>query len=107
MSFPFSQVFFFGDSLTDTNVIGSALVTEIVENTDFDLIAPLIATSVLDELGFGPAGAVSNDVTYAVYAELLAGFELVNLANAGARLESRTRLPSRMTSICLFGSIHV
>ncbi|MEM8569364.1 MAG: SGNH/GDSL hydrolase family protein [Pseudomonadota bacterium] len=102
-----NQVFIFGDSLSDVDVIFSALVEALTAQILPGLIAGLgpdptpeqieaaaqqaallaeqAALAEAQALGFGPENAVTNEFTHAVYFEDLSGTEVVNLANAGAR----------------------
>ncbi len=47
--------------------------------------AQATALLLLEQQGFGPGLAVTNEFTHAVYAQDVAGFDVQNFANAGAR----------------------
>ena len=102
-----TQVFYFGDSLTDVGVIFDGLVDTLFQQILPALLAPLgpnptpeqvaLATAQaqflatqqaqaeLQVLGFGPENALSNEFTHATYTGEVSGGEIVNFANAGAR----------------------
>ncbi|MEM9436453.1 MAG: SGNH/GDSL hydrolase family protein [Pseudomonadota bacterium] len=107
MSTQGNQVFFFGDSLTDTGVIFGAAVDALTAQILAELIAALPvpptpeqlailqaqaaaaaqaqATVLVQALGFGPENAVTNEFTHAVYFGDVSGASVMNFANAGAR----------------------
>lgn len=107
MSTSGSQIFYFGDSLTDVGVIFGALVQSLEAQILPGLIAALgpnptqeqlllaqqqallLATqqakAETQALGFGPEDAVTNEFTHALYTGDVSGDTVLNFANAGAR----------------------
>lgn len=102
-----TQVFYFGDSLTDVGVVFDALVGALNAQILPVLIAGLGPNPTLEEIagaeqqaaflaeqqalvqtqgfGFGPENAVTNEFTHATYFEDLTGSAVMNFANAGGR----------------------
>lgn len=107
MSTEDTQIYYFGDSLTDVSVIFDALVDALTAQILPGLIAALgpnptpqqiaaaqqqaafLATQQaaveVTPFGFGPENAVTNEFTHAVYTGDVGGATVENFANAGAR----------------------
>ncbi|MEO1796462.1 MAG: SGNH/GDSL hydrolase family protein [Pseudomonadota bacterium] len=107
MSIQGDQVFFFGDSLTDTGVLFAAAVEALtaqifegllaglgpdpspVEVAQAQALASILAFEQATVLGtgagLGPEGAVTNEFTHANYFGDASGADVTNFANAGAR----------------------
>ncbi|MCB4455725.1 SGNH/GDSL hydrolase family protein [Leisingera sp. McT4-56] len=101
---PFSEVYYFGDSLTDegnavdilASVIEPVILLDLIasfggfpSSDDLDQLraeAKIVARqTVIDSFGeVGPEGAVTNALTHASYAAALGGFKAVNYAVATA-----------------------
>lgn len=101
---PFSQVYYFGDSLSDegnavdilASVIEPAILLDLIagfggfpSSSDLDRLraeAKIVARqSIIDSFSeVGAQGAVTNALTHASYAAVLGGFEVVNYAVASA-----------------------